>query len=451
MISEEANSITEIASETSVEAPAPAKADWNIATRITFRFLFCYFGLYIFNILANTATSLLPWLRYPIQAYQNVWERVVPWVGVHILHLDHPAKRVIPSGSGDQTFNWVQVFCYLALAVLGTILWSVLDRKRKEYRRLHSGFIIAIRYAVALTMINYGMVKLIKLQMPSPTLERLVEPYGDFSPMGVLWQFMGTSTAYEFFGGAGEMLGSLLLFFPKTALLGALVTAGVMLNVVVMNFCYDTPVKLLSSHLVLMCIFIIAPDLKRLAGFFVFNRPVPPAHDLLPMFPARWVKWASVALKTVVIGFALYNHTMSSIQQQYTRGLKAPKPDLFGIWEVEEFKRNGEALPPLTTDSIRWRKVIIGGTNRLTLRMMNDATRGFAADYKVKEKTIELTDNQDKAKSTFKFNRPDFEHLTVEGTFNGDTVAAKMRRVDETKMLLLSRGFHWISEVGMNR
>ena len=112
---------------------------------------------------------------------------------------------------------------------------------------------------------------------------------------------------------------------------------------------------------------------------------------------------------------------------------------------------DGEVLPPLTTDSVRWRKVIIGGTNRLTLRMMNDATRGFAADYKFKEKTIELTDNQDKAKSTFKFNRPDFEHLTVEGTFNGDTVAAKMRRVDETKMLLLSRGFHWISEVGMNR
>jgi hypothetical protein len=450
MISEEANDVKNVTSETPQER-IPLEPGWNGGQRIVFRFLFCYFGLYIFNILANTATSLVPWLRYPIQAYQRMWERVVPWVGIHVLHLDHPANRVIPSGSGDQTFNWVQVFCYLSIAALATIVWSGLDRKRKEYRRLHSYFVVAIRYAVALTMINYGMVKIIKLQMPSPTLERLVEPYGEFSPMGVLWQFMGTSTAYEFFGGAGEMLGALLLFFPQTALLGALVTAGVMLNVVMMNFCYDTPVKLLSSHLVMMCIFIIAPDLRRLTNLFVLNRTVLPTRPLVPMFSSRWVKWGGIALKTVVIGFALYNHSVSSIQQQYTRGLKAPKPDLFGIWEVEEFKRNGEVVPPLTTDLVRWRKVIIGGTNRLTLRMMNDTPRGFAADYKVKEKSIELTDNQDKAKSVLKFERPDFEHLTIEGDFKGDSIVAKLKRVDETKMMLLSRGFHWISEVGMNR
>jgi hypothetical protein len=192
-------------------------------------------------------------------------------------------------------------------------------------------------------------------------------------------------------------------------------------------------------------------DLKRLTNLFVLNRPVPPTRALPPMFPSRWVKWAGIALKTVVIGFALYNHTVSSIEQQYTRGLKAPKPDLYGIWEVEQFGRNGEILPPLTTDSFRWRKVIIGGTSRLSLRMMNDAPRAFVADYKSKEKTIELNDNQDKTKSVFKFDRPDFEHLTLEGTFKGDKVVAKMKRIDETKMMLLSRGFHWISELPMNR
>src|SRR5208282_4171863 len=131
MISEQANSIQEVTAET-VEVAAPVQPGWNIAQLIAFRFLFCYFGLYIFNILANTATSLLPWLRYPIQAYQNMWDKAVPWVGARILHLDHPAARVIPSGSGDQTFNWVQVLCYLAAAVMGTVVWSVIDRKRTE-------------------------------------------------------------------------------------------------------------------------------------------------------------------------------------------------------------------------------------------------------------------------------------------------------------------------------
>src|SRR5208283_2069089 len=138
MISEQANSIQEVTAET-VEVAAPVQPGWNIAQLIAFRFLFCYFGLYIFNILSNTATSLLPFLRYPIQAYQDVWEKVVPWVGAHVLHLDHSAKRVVPSGSGDQTFHWVQLFCYLTIAIVATIVWSVLDRKRSEYRRLHAG------------------------------------------------------------------------------------------------------------------------------------------------------------------------------------------------------------------------------------------------------------------------------------------------------------------------
>jgi hypothetical protein len=422
---------------------------WNIAQRVAFRFLFCYFSLYIFTILANTASSIIPWLRYPIDGYQKMWVNIVPWVGANLLHLDHSAKRVVPSGSGDQTFNWVQVLCYLVIAGAATLIWSALDRKRKEYRMLHTWFQVAIRYAVALTMINYGMIKVIKLQMPSPTLERLVEPYGDFSPMGVLWQFIGASTAYEFFGGMGELTGGLLLFFPRTALLGSLVTAGVMLNVTMMNFCYDVSVKLLSSHLVLMCIYFAAPDLKRLANMFVFNRPVMPAEDLART--SGWVKWAGIAMKTIVIGFAVYNHASSAIQQQYTRGLKTPKPDLYGIWEVDEFTRNGQVLPPLTTDPFRWRKVIIGGSARLQVRLMDDTPRAFKADYRIKQRAIELTDNQDNSKTTLTFERPDFDHMSIRGSYKGNDVAVKLRRIDENKFLLLNRGFHWINEVSLNR
>jgi hypothetical protein len=218
-----------------------------------------------------------------------------------------------------------------------------------------------------------------------------------------------------------------------------------------MNFCYDTPVKLLSAHLVLLCLFLIVPHVKRLLSLFVLNRTTPPAPALPPRFPAHWVKWAGIAIKTFVIGFALYSHTTSSLQMQYTRGLKAPKPELFGIWEVEEFSHNGEVLPPLTTDPVRWRKVIIGSTARFQFRMMNDAPHAFAAEYKSKEKKIELTDNQDKSKTVLKFDRPDFEHLNLEGNYKGAPIAMKMKRIDETKMLLISRGFHWINELPMNR
>jgi hypothetical protein len=59
MIRDDVNSIQEQAVET-VEVKEAADPGWNIAQRIAFGFAFCYFGLYICNMLANTTTSLIP-------------------------------------------------------------------------------------------------------------------------------------------------------------------------------------------------------------------------------------------------------------------------------------------------------------------------------------------------------------------------------------------------------
>ena len=126
-------------------------------------------------------------------------------------------------------------------------------------------------------MITYGSVKVIKSQFPNPTLDRLLQPFGDASPMGLLWTFMGASESYNIFTGAGEMLGGLLLTTRRTTLLGALVCFGVMSHVAMLNFSYDVPVKLFSMHLLAMALFLMAPDLGRLARMFVLNRPVEPA------------------------------------------------------------------------------------------------------------------------------------------------------------------------------
>src|SRR5262249_19584227 len=34
-----------------------------------------------------------------------------------------------------------------------------------------------------------------------------------------------------------------------------------------------------------------------------------------------------------------------------------PEPQLYGLWEVEEFTLDGQVRPPLTTDADRWRQV----------------------------------------------------------------------------------------------
>ena len=98
-------------------------------------------------------------------------------------------------------------------------------------------------------LLSYGFAKVYKTQFPEPSLIRLLQPLGSFSPMGLAWTYMGFSEAYNMYTGMLEVLGGLLLIWRRTTTLGALLVAGVMSHVVVMNFTYDIPVKLLSMHL----------------------------------------------------------------------------------------------------------------------------------------------------------------------------------------------------------
>ena len=90
---------------------------------------------------------------------------------------------------------------------------------------------------------------------------------------------MGASTAYQMFAGLAEVLAGLLLLFRRTALLGALLCGGVLANVVLLNFCFDVPVKIYSSHLLLMAVCIIYPDTGRLVSFFLLSREEDSLHE----------------------------------------------------------------------------------------------------------------------------------------------------------------------------
>jgi len=53
----------------------------------------------------------------------------------------------------------------------------------------------------------------------------------------------------------GRGWGGMLLLFRRTVTLGAIASAAALLNIVLLNFCYDVPVKLYSAHLLLMALF----------------------------------------------------------------------------------------------------------------------------------------------------------------------------------------------------
>lgn len=425
--------------------PSAVRPEWSTGKRMLFRYLCSY--LFLFNF--PFPLGYIPYAMVPFSPVLNLREKGILWMGRLVFgHETLPH----PTGSGDTAHDWADFFFRLLLAAVITLVWSLLDRKRREYVRLHEWLRVYVRFSLAAAMISYGAFKLIPSQMPAPGVDRLLQPLGDSSPMGLLWTLMGASAAYSIFTGASEMLGGLLLVTRRTTLLGALVCIGVMANVVMLNFSYDVPVKLYSSHLLFEAIVLAAPDFRRLANALVFNRPAEPA-PIRPLFQRAWLNRAGLVLRTLLVGFLAWQslNTSATNRARYSQEARAKAP-LNGIWDVDELTIDGQVRPPLITDEQRWQRVVFGIPGQMAVFRMNDFRDRYNVEVDEKKKTLAMTDRfNPERKNTVAWHQPAPDRLTLEGTFDGKKIRARMHRTEPPELLLLTRGFHWVSEYPFNR
>ena len=202
--------------------------------------------------------------------------------------------------------------------------------------------------------------------MPYPSLTRLLQPFGTLSPMGLLWNSMGSAPAYEIFTGCAEVAGGLLLIVPRTATLGALISLADMIQVFMLNMTYDVPAKLFAFHLILLSCFLLAPDVPRLVRFLFLNRATAPSTQV-QLF--RGVRANRIALAAqIIFGLWLIGVNFQQCRVYWnTQGGGRPLPPLYGIWEVKQMSIDEQPRPPLLTDSTRWRRAIFDYPNRPAL------------------------------------------------------------------------------------
>lgn len=425
--------------------PTDLLAPWSKPKKIAFRFCFLYFATYIFF----TPNNELPLINTMYEGLNNLLHRVIPWFAQHILRYRKPIT-IFTNGSGDTTYDYMLWFFGITLTIAGTIIWTLLDRKRKGYQALYYWIRVIVRYYLFYTMINYGFFKVIKVQFPFPSLYRLVQPYGNSSPMGLAWTYMGYSTTYNYFTGFAELLGGFLLLSRKTTTIGALVCLGVMTNVFMINMGYDVPVKLLSFNTILMCLFLLWKDILRLTNFFLLNK-IAPASDLsFPRFTGK-LRYSLLGIKLLFI-VSLIWLTVSDAWGYYKQyGEIAPKPPLYGIYYAETFMRNNAPVPPLQTDTTRWNRLIIGYKDYAAIWLMNDSTKSYHFKIDTLTKTAvlyPLSDTLDKSRFNYLI---DPTYLTLTGKIETDSVFIKLKRFDENRFRLVNRGFHWVNEYPYNR
>lgn len=432
--------------------------NWSLSRRIIFRFFCCFFILYTFpfpltNIpfaaqISKISESILGWYFKLMGNVETFWHWLIPSVSKTVFN---KPITIFTNGSGDTTYDYVLLFTQFIAAIVISILWGVLDRKRKSYNVAWYWLCVLVRYFVAFMMLGYGFAKVFHLQMPYPYLSRLVQPYGDSSPMGLAWTYVGQSKAFSVFVGLSEVICGLLLLFRKTTLVGALLSLVVMGNVVVINFCYDVPVKLFSSMLELMSFYLIATYCVPLYRLFIQHKPGVLPNYSQPFFAKKWVRVGVKLLKVLVIADALFSNISGSIDSAKQYGDNSPKPPLYGIYNSDVVIRNNDTIPPLTTDTTMWRQVIIQANGYAKIKMMNDSLRNYSFTVDTVAKTAIVyayTDTVNKA--SFKYVK-EGTSLILTGRVKSDSVYMRFTRYDEKNFRLMNRGFHWINEYPYNR
>jgi hypothetical protein len=412
---------------------------WGLAKRILFRFAFVYLLLYCLPFVLTFPAEFFEWWPTALwKPYVEAWDAVVKWVAENMVHVTlHTQAR----GGGDMTADHVQRGCFLALAAAVALVWSLLDRRRPSHPRLYAWLRTAVCLYLAAQMLTYGMCKLIPNQFGVPsspsTLTTLV---GEMNRMNLLWAFMAASPAYTIFAGASEVLGGLLLTCRRTRLLGALVVTGAMANVVMLNFGYDVVVKMHSSHLLAMALFVAAPDLRRLVDFFVLGRTPQPSTDR-PLFVRKGLRRAAQVLTAVVVLGAVYLSLDSNLERYKIQNAVTPEHPLYGILNVKEFRMDGEVRPLLMTDTDRWFRAgyepgypgIYPATFHVTY--MNTLRQVYEAKLDTERHTLVLSKLDDPTwQVTFTYSQPNPQTLVFEGVLDGRQVRITFYRMDPRRL-----------------
>lgn len=393
-------------------------------------FTIVYFFLYIFPFPLYSIPLVGSLAKY----YAKAFEWITIWTGKNIFSLGH-IEKIKMTGSGDTTFDFVRLFTLIVLAVFvtGLLFKSKIDKQKIiVFGRTY------VRYFLAFILLSYGFSKFYEGQFSYPSLERLDQKIGDSSPMGLLWTFMGYSKSYAVFGGLCQVLAGFLLFFRRTSVIGSLMAFAVMTNVVVLNFSYDVPVKLFSTHLVLIALLILAPNLKNLFGLLFQNKSIKLVLEQ-SLVKKKNLKYVVLSIKFIVIAGCVLLFSVVEIRSFFNK----PSNHLQAIYYPEK---------SLTEKDISWKKFIIG--NRYaTIFYDAKSYEDFDTEIDTTLQTIELKSQLDTlVVHTLKYRFADDDKtMYLSGLFKTDSISAQFNIKRKEDFELVKRSFNWINEYPYNR
>jgi len=431
----------------------PSQTVWTDREKLLFRFFFLFF--------------ILQAIPLSVDFFKIVFG--FNWLHISygdIFNLTRLSAKFLPGA--DSFINWIIV---AVIAVSGLVAWGKSKYKDIDYDKFYYWLRVVVRYRLAIGIIGYGFIKFFPLQAPFPSISNLNTSYGDFTDWKIFSMSLGIVPTYEAFLGAIEILAGLLLFFRKTATIGAAIILVFTGNVFISNLAYEGGEFVYASYLIIFALFVLWFDAQRIYSLISLERATAP-NNFKPHFVGK-TKTLRLVLKTVVIFFfvVLYGFkTYSGFHHdpyQFPRGKGLAKAA--GIYNVSEFRINGRVLPYATADSIRWkdvvfekwatisvrsdRKVIVDSANYEQI-YKNDKDRNYelagSAGRHYYSYTVDsinhvlLLDNKNPhykgEQLRLNYSRPDSATVILSGTNqHRDSIYVVLNKIDKKYPLKLSR------------
>ena len=395
-------------------------------------FILVYIFLSIFPLpLSYLVPPLADVLTFPLDQLNLL-------IGKNILNIED-FKKIASTGSGDTTFDYVKILTHILLSIVSASVLIKLKKINLHSEQAKQWIVTYMKYVLAISMIIYGLAKVYEMQFPQPGLNRLGQSFGDSSPMGLLWTFMGHSRGYSIFTGMAEITGGVLLLFRRTQILGALISLGVMINVVALNFFFDVPVKIFSSHLFFYCLVLLYPSVYALIQIFLKGKSSALQFIHIPL-QSKSLRLLSRSAKVFVIILSIALAIFEMTMLNHSQSEKSPHD---GIHFVENFQTSTNH-----TNATKWNKLVMEN-KFLIIYTETDTLKGTVKINKENQLYFtSIVDSTLKGTLDFKSDKNNYIWNVV---MKSDSLSFQSKIKRKEDFTLQKRGFHWINEYPYNR
>jgi hypothetical protein len=430
-----------------MDSLATATGSWHPVKKLVFRFCFAYFFIYCFPFPLDAFEFTKPIAK----PFYNFLDWLVPavankWFGRHAVVSFSMFDKV-----DDSNYGLIFLYLNIIISSVVAIVWSLMDRRRRNYEKLYQWLRLYLRYYLAAYLFGYGFVKVFPSQFPSISASRLALTVGEQSPMMLAWNFMGYSSFMMRLNGIVEVFAGLLLLFRRTTTIGAILSAGVFSFVVMMDFCFNVPVRLLASHLLIISIFLVLKDGRKLINVFLLNKPTN-ATAYVPLIDHPRSRKIFFVLQAIVAISILCSGILSGLaaEKEYGWNSNSKKVPLYGVYNVVYFIRGHDTISRMGTDSIPWKQLVIDGGNWKQSGIIEFATGkklfcNVHAD--TTNRILKVQSQADTLKNyLLHYAAPNENEILLKGRWEKDSIEVLMNKYDLDNYLLHREKFRWISK-----